>query len=61
MRIQSLVSAVVLTVALAGCRPANPVLEVEGGKIQGVESSVKGVYIYKGIPFAAPPVDAGQS
>ena len=56
MRIQSLVSAVVLTVALAGCRPANPVLEVEGGKIQGVESSVKGVYIYKGIPFAAPPV-----
>ena len=45
-----------LAVALAGCSPANPVLEIEGGKIQGVESSVKGVYIYKGIPFAAPPV-----
>ena len=56
MRIESLLPAVLLTVALAGCRPANPVLEIEGGKIQGVESSAKGVYVYKGIPFAAPPV-----
>ena len=56
MRIESLLPAIVLTVALAGCRPANPVLEIEGGKIQGVESSVEWVYIYKGIPFAAPPV-----
>ena len=56
MRIESLLSAVVLTGALAGCSPANPVLEVEGGKIQGVESSSEGVYVYKGIPFAAPPV-----
>jgi para-nitrobenzyl esterase len=56
MRTKTLLSAIVLTAALAGCRPANPVLEIEGGKIQGVESSVKGVYIYKGIPFAAPPV-----
>ena len=43
MRIESLLPAVLLTVALAGCRPANPVLEIEGGKIQGVESSAKGV------------------
>ena len=56
MRIESLLTAVVTAVLLVGCHPANPVLEVEGGKIQGVESSVKGVYIYKGIPFAAPPV-----
>ena len=56
MRAKTILSAVILTAALAGCRPANPVLEIEGGKIQGVESSVKGVYIYKGIPFAAPPV-----
>ena len=56
MRIASLLPAVLLTLALAGCQPANPVLEIEGGKIQGVESSVKGVYVYKGIPFAAPPV-----
>ena len=56
MRAKTILSAVILTAALAGCRPANPVLEIEGGKIQGVESSVKGVFIYKGIPFAAPPV-----
>ena len=56
MRIQSLLPAVLTALALVGCSPANPVLDIEGGKIQGVESSVKGVYIYKGIPFAAPPV-----
>ena len=56
MRIESLLSAAVLAVALAGCSPANPVLEIEGGKVQGVSSSAKGVYVYKGIPFAAPPV-----
>ena len=56
MRIESFFAAVLTAVALVGCSPANPVLEIEGGKVQGVESSVKGVYIYKGIPFAAPPV-----
>ena len=56
MRIESFFAAVLTAVVLAGCSPANPVLEIEGGKVQGVESSVKGVYIYKGIPFAAPPV-----
>ena len=49
-------SAVLSVAAMAACNPANPVLQIEGGQIQGVESSVKGVYIYKGIPFAAPPV-----
>ncbi len=49
-------SAVLSVAAMAACSPANPVLQIEGGQIQGVESSVKGVYIYKGIPFAAPPV-----
>ena len=56
MRIESFFATVLTAVALVGCSPVNPVLEIEGGKIQGVESSVKGVYIYKGIPFAAPPV-----
>ena len=56
MRIESFFAAVLAAAALAGCQPANPVLDIEGGQIQGVESSVKGVYIYKGIPFAAPPV-----
>ena len=56
MRIESFFAAVLTAVALVGCSPADPVLEIDGGKIRGVESSVKGVYIYKGIPFAAPPV-----
>ena len=56
MRTTSLLAAAIVALAFAGCKPANPVLEIEGGKIQGVETSVKGVYVYKGIPFAAPPV-----
>ena len=46
----------VLAAALTGCEPRNPVLEIEGGSIQGVETVSKGVYVYKGIPFAAAPV-----
>ncbi len=34
----------------------NPVLKLEGGAIQGIPSETSGVYIYKGIPYAAPPV-----
>ena len=56
MRLQSLLPAVLTALALVGCSPDNPVLEIEGGQIQGVESSAKGVYVYRGIPFAAPPV-----
>lgn len=33
-----------------------PVLTVSGGKIQGVPTQTKDVFVYKGIPFAAPPV-----
>ncbi|MBU3821061.1 carboxylesterase family protein [Flavobacteriaceae bacterium XHP0103] len=35
----------------------NPVLTVEGGQIQGVETATEGVIAYKGVPFAAPPVE----
>lgn len=35
----------------------NPVLTIEGGKIQGVETDVDGVYAYKGIPYAAAPIN----
>jgi len=56
MRIKSFIAALFAAAVVVGCNPANPVLDIVGGKIQGVESSVKGVYIYKGIPFAAPPV-----
>ena len=57
MRVQSFFAAFALAAALAGCSPAvSPVLDIDGGQIQGVASSVKGVYVFKGVPFAAPPV-----
>ena len=34
----------------------NPVLNIEGGQVKGVETPTKGIIAYKGIPFAAPPV-----
>lgn len=33
-----------------------PILRVEGGKIQGVRDTTGKVLVYKGIPYAAPPV-----
>ena len=44
--------------ALAACAsvPKNPVLTVEGGQIQGVPTDLPGVTVYRGIPFAAPPL-----
>ncbi len=41
---------------LAACSPHNPVLTVEGGQIRGVPTDSSGVMVYKGIPYAAPPV-----
>ena len=44
---------------LAGCGGnefSNPVLTVEGGQIQGVAGELPGVTVYKGIPYAAPPI-----
>ena len=49
----------VLALALAACQsaPNNPVLTIEGGQIQGVVlEDVPGVYVYRGIPYAAPPL-----
>ena len=40
----------------AGCAQNSPVLTVEGGKIQGVNADIKGVYVYRGIPYAAAPL-----
>lgn len=33
------------------------VLNIEGGNIRGVKSETKNVAVYRGIPYAAPPVD----
>ena len=41
---------------LAACTPKNPVLTIEGGQVQGVQTETPGVTVYRGIPFAAPPV-----
>ena len=45
--------------AFIGCtapETENPVLTVEGGQIQGVLAENPGVYVYRGIPYAAPPI-----
>ena len=57
MRFATIFSTAILSaVLLAGCtKESNPVLTIEGGQIQGVESGIDGVFVYKGIPFAAPP------
>ena len=34
----------------------SPVLTVEGGQIQGIATDIPGVFAYKGIPYAAPPI-----
>ena len=44
--------------ALFGCsRPAvSPVLSIEGGQVQGVTTDIPGVFVFRGIPYAAPPI-----
>ena len=41
--------------ALFSCE-TNPVLTIEGGQVQGVKADIEGVYVYRGIPYAAPPI-----
>ena len=45
-----------LMLALAACNPVTQVLTVDGGRIQGVPTNSPGVIVYRGIPYAAPPV-----
>lgn len=54
MRGIKLITAAAIAIALASCTYA-PV-KVDGGRIKGVESNNKDVVVYKGVPFAAPPV-----
>ena len=45
--------------AIAACTstPENPILTIEGGQIQGVQlDDAPGVTVYRGIPYAAPPI-----
>ena len=44
--------------ALFGCSKAvdTPILSIEGGQVQGVTTEIPGVLVYRGIPYAAPPI-----
>ena len=48
--------SLILSTASWSQRNPNPALTVEGGQIRGVQTPTKGVIVYKGVPFAAPPV-----
>ena len=49
-------SLVILTAYYARAQNALDVVQTDAGKVSGVENSNKSVHIFKGIPFAAPPV-----
>lgn len=49
------VFATVAVLALS-CSHNNVLVSVEGGLVQGVESEAKDITVFKGIPYAAPPV-----
>ena len=54
------VFALLAACLLVGCHiekvTENPILTIEGGQIQGVNADIEGVVVYRGIPFAAPPI-----
>ncbi|HEY1605575.1 MAG TPA: carboxylesterase family protein [Allosphingosinicella sp.] len=44
--------------ALAAAPPAAPLVAVTGGSVRGTASQDGGILLFRGIPFAAPPVEA---
>ena len=55
---KKLIIALSALAVLAGCAGTKtcPVLTVDGGQIQGVNADIEGVFVYRGIPYAAPPI-----
>ena len=51
-----LLAGVLALAACAAPAPQSPVLSIEGGLVQGVPADVPGVTVFRGIPFAAPPL-----
>ena len=50
---------ITLALACAGCSQSeefSPILDIEGGQVQGVAADLDGVFVFRGIPYAAPPV-----
>lgn len=52
--ILTLILPAVFTLA-AYTQGSGPVLKIEGGQIRGAGTATAGVFVYKGIPYAAPP------
>ena len=46
-----------LALVFCNSEAANPVLTIEGGQVQGVNADIKGVSVFRGIPYAAPPIN----
>ena len=53
---QILILACALAMAACAQKAQSPVLTVEGGQVQGVAADIPGVTVFRGIPFAAPPI-----
>lgn len=56
--IKTIIAALVLGFAAVACTDSTPTLSVEGGLIKGVKSEASGVTVFKGVPYAAAPVDS---
>jgi len=48
--------ALLFAMLVSACADKNPVLNIEGGKVQGVKTESENVTVFRGIPYAAPPV-----
>ena len=55
-RIIHLSAVLTLAIVLTGCRKVCPILDIEGGQVQGISTGINGVYVFRGIPYAAPPI-----
>lgn len=50
-------AAIIGVLLVVSCTKTSPVITVQGGRIRGTDNPQTGVTTFKGIPYAAPPVD----
>lgn len=55
MKKRFLLSLVCIAMGIAASAQT-PILNIEGGQVQGVTTDIEGVIVYRGIPYAAPPI-----